>query len=58
MHDDRFYVLALLANELHELRDDDNQNKHRGNGEKDETILSLFTSKQKLKERRCEIERD
>jgi len=45
MHDDRFYVLCLFANELHELRDDDNQNKHKTKKDKDRTILSLFSNK-------------
>lgn len=44
MHDDRFYVLLLLANELYYLRDDEKMSKNKGK-KKDSRILRLFTVK-------------
>ena len=42
IHDDRFYVLCLLANELYELREKDINSKHKSTKTKDRTVLSLF----------------
>lgn len=42
IHDDRFFVLCLLANELYELRETDMNTKNKSKKEKDRTVLSLF----------------
>lgn len=42
MHDDRFDALVMFANELHELRDEENFKKKRKKKKKDKTILGLF----------------
>lgn len=42
VHDDRFYTLCLIANELYEIREQDNLGKHKHKKEKDRTVLSLF----------------
>lgn len=42
MHDDRFYTLALMAHELHTLRDKENEKRHKKKKKKDKTILGLF----------------
>lgn len=42
MNDDRYYVLLMLANEIHELRDKESLGKNKKHKEKDRTVLSLF----------------
>jgi len=42
MHDDRFYVLCLLGNELYELREKNRMKQNKSKKEKDRTILGLF----------------
>ena len=42
MHDDRFYCLVLLANELFMLREADKKGKHTSTRTKDRTVLKLF----------------
>jgi hypothetical protein len=42
IHDDRFFVLCLLANELYELREKDNLSRNRTKKTKDTTVLRLF----------------
>jgi hypothetical protein len=42
MHDDRFYVLCLMANELYELREAEKASKHVSKKKKDRTVLKLF----------------
>lgn len=42
IHDDRFYVLIMLANEIYELREKDLNTKNKSKKEKDRTVLTLF----------------
>jgi hypothetical protein len=42
VHDDRFFVLCLLANELYELRESDTLSKHKGEKKKDKRYLKLI----------------
>jgi len=42
VHDDRFYVLLLLANEIYELREKYQNNQHISKKPKDKRVLRLF----------------
>lgn len=42
MHDDRFYVLIMFGNAIHELRHDEDEKRHKKKKKKDKTILGLF----------------
>lgn len=42
MHDDRYYVLLMLANELYEMRDAEDNSKHKSQKTKDKRYLKLI----------------
>jgi hypothetical protein len=45
MHDDRFYTLAMFANEIYELREKDTLTRGKKKKTQDKTILGLFSKR-------------